>query len=117
MSGICSACAGAVLSSTLRSLPCAGLSASASLVSSRITLWRPAFTTFGSCVTHQKLLLSRLDSDNSRERSKGSINRARSRACVGVIPRGKKLGRALPDRCAPAAVVFKIAGKWRNFEG
>ena len=117
MSGICNDRAGAVASSTLRSISCAGLSASAIFVRSRITLRRPCLATFGSCVIRQKLLVPLLGDVNSMARSDGSILRANSRDCVGVIPLCKKLGRALPDLCAPSDVVFKIPGVWRSFDG
>ena len=117
MSGMCRACAGAVGFSTPRSLSCAGCSLKAIFVNSRITLWRPDLTNFGSCVTRRKLLLSRVESVSSRARSNGSISRASSRACDGVIPLGRKLGRAPPERCAPDAVVLSIAGRCRNFDG
>ena len=117
MSGMCNLRAGDCGFITARNLSCAGCSVVAILVSSRITLWRPDFATFGSWETLQRLSLSFLDSVKSSALSNGSMRRAMFNACFGVIPLGRKEGKALPDRWAPPAVVLRIAGRCRDLEG
>ena len=93
---------------TVLSLSCNGFNPAAKRVSSRMTLRLVSLIYFGLLTAHLFICLSRGDSLSCNIRSKGFIRPATWSAMPGEMPLGRKLGNAVPNRWAPAAVASSM---------